>query len=64
MEEAQINSNLRNGNRELLVNVWDISKLLIGNKESGTSSLFLIWVYITNVSKVHIGNKEPVPGSF
>ena len=23
-----------------------------------------IWVYITNVSKVQIGNKEPVPGSF
>ena len=35
----------------------------IGNREPGTSSLFLIWVYITNVSKVQIGNKEPVPGS-
>ena len=32
----------------------------IGNREPGTSSLFLIWVYITNVSKVQIGNKEPV----
>ena len=39
----------------------DISKLLIGNRESGTSCLFLIRVYITNVSKVQIGNKEPVP---
>ena len=36
----------------------------IGNREPGTSSLFLIWVYITNVSKVQIGKKEPVPGSF
>ena len=36
----------------------------IGNRESGTSSLFFVWVYITNVSKVQIGNKEPVPGSF
>ena len=48
--------------------MWDISKLLIesGNREPGTgaSSLFLIWVCNTNVSKVQIGNKEPVPGSF
>ena len=36
----------------------------IGNREPGTSFLFLIWEYITNVSKVQIGNKEPVPGSF
>ena len=45
--------------------MWDISKLLIGsgNREPGTSSLFLICVN-TNVPKVHIGNKEPVPGSF
>ena len=35
-----------------------------GNREPGTNFLFLIWVYITNVSKVQIGNKEPVPGSF
>ena len=42
----------------------DISKLLIGNREPGTSSLFLIWIYITNVSKVQVGNKEPVPVSF
>ena len=46
--------------------MWDISKLLIesGNREPGASSLFLIWVCNTNVSKVQIGNKEPVPGSF
>ena len=46
--------------------MWDISKLLIesGNREPGASSLFLIWVCYTNVSKVQIGNKEPVPGSF
>ena len=36
----------------------------IGNREPWTSSLFLMWVYITNVSKVQIGNMEPVPGSF
>ena len=35
-----------------------------GNRESGTKSLFLIWACNTNVSKVQIGNKEPVPGSF
>ena len=39
-------------------------KLIIGNRESGTESLFLIWACNTNVSKVQIGNKEPVPGSF
>ena len=36
----------------------------IWNREPETSSLFLIWVCNTNVSKVQIGNKEPVPGSF
>ena len=36
----------------------------IGNRESGTKSLFLILACNTNVSKVQIGNKEPVPGSF
>ena len=39
-------------------------KLIIGNRESGTKSLFLIWACNTNVSKVQIGNKESVPGSF
>ena len=36
----------------------------IGNLKSGTKSLFLIWACNTNVSKLQIGNKEPVPGSF
>ena len=36
----------------------------IGNREPETSSLFLILVYNTNVSKVQIGNKESVSGSF
>ena len=35
----------------------------IGNRKPGTSSLFLILVCNTNISKVQIGNKEPVPGS-
>ena len=35
-----------------------------GIGEPGTSSVFLILVYKTNVSKVQIGNKEPVSGSF
>ena len=35
-----------------------------GIGEPGPSSLFLISVYNTNVSKVQIGNKEPVSGSF
>ena len=38
--------------------------LIIWNRESGTKSLFLIEICKTNVSKVQIGNKEPVPGSF
>ena len=36
----------------------------IGNREPGTGALFLILVCNTNISKVQIGNKEPVPGSF
>ena len=39
-------------------------KLIIGNRESGHKSLFLILACNTNGSKVRIGNKEPVPGSF
>ena len=35
-----------------------------GNREPGTSYLFLILVYNTKVLKVQIGNKESVPGSF
>ena len=48
-------------------------KLIIGNRESGTGNWFLV-PYLeenvsdisnnTNISKVQIGNKEPVPGSF
>ena len=34
-----------------------------GNLEPGTGNQFLILVYYTNVSKVQIGNKDPVPGS-
>ena len=60
------------GNREL---VRYLSKRLgyfkiidreqgIGNREPGTSSLSLILVCNTNISKVQIGNKEPVPVSF
>ena len=36
----------------------------IGNREPGTSFLFLILVCNINISKVQIGNKEPVPCSF
>ena len=49
------------------VNVRDISNVLIGHRKSKTGNLFLVpyfGIYVTNVSKVQIGNKEPVPGSF
>ena len=36
----------------------------IGNRKPETSSLFLILVCNTNISKVQMGNKEPVPGFF
>ena len=39
-------------------------KLITRNREPGTGSLFLILVCNTNISKVQIGNKELVPGSF
>ena len=79
VEGAFINMKLIIGNRESVTGFWFLVPYLrkrmgyiktvdpeqgIGNRELGTSSLFLIWVYITNVSKVLIGNKEPVPGSF
>ena len=37
----------------------------IGKRESGTGNRKLVpfFVYYTTVSKVQIGNKEPVPGS-
>ena len=40
-------------------------KLRIGNRESGTENRKLVpfLVYYTNVSKLQIGNKEPIPGS-
>ena len=72
MEGAFINMKLIIGNRELVLcslfektcGIYQNCRSGTGNREPGTSSLFLIWVYITNVSKVQIGNKEPVPGSF
>ena len=77
MEGAFINMKLIIGNRESgtgnLVpcslfekkcGIYQNCRSGTGNREPGTSCLFLIWVYITNVSKVQIGNKEPVPGSF
>ena len=79
MEGAYINIKLRIGNRESGTGNWFLvpylSKRLgyfkiidheqgIGNPKPETSSLFLILVYNTNISKVQIGNKELVPGSF
>ena len=70
---------LRIGNRESGTGNWFLvpylSKRLgyfkiidreqgIGNREPGTGSLFLILVCNTNISKVQIEFKEPVPGSF
>ena len=70
---------LRIGNRESGTGNWFLvpylskrlvySKIIdreqgIGNREPGTGSLFLILVCHTNISKVQIGNKEPVPGFF
>ena len=76
---AYINMKLRIVNRESGTGNWFLvpylSKRLgyfkiidrergIGNREPRTSSLFLILVCNTNISKVQIGNKEPVSGSF
>ena len=79
VEGAYMNMKLRignrksgTGNREL---VPFLSKCLgyfkiidreqvIGNRKPGSSLLFLILVCNTNISKVQIGNKQPVPGSF
>ena len=79
MEGEFINMKLIIGNRESGTGNWLLVPYLskrvgyfktvdrehgIGNREPGTSSLFLFWLYITNVSKVQIGSREPVPGSF
>ena len=59
---------MRIGNRESGSANWFfvpfLNKLATGNLEPGTTYLFLISVYNTEVSKVQIGNKDPVPGSF
>ena len=74
MEGAYINIKLIIGNRESGTGKWFLVpylskrlgyfKILIGNRKSGTSSLFHIMVCNSNISKVQIGNKELVPGSF
>ena len=74
MEGAYIDIKLIIGNRESETGNWFLVpylskrlgyfKILIGNRKSGTSSLFLILVCNTNISKVQIENKEPVPGYF
>ena len=74
MEGAYINIKLIIANRESGTGNWFLVPYLSKrkgyfkpvdrNRESGTSFLFLIWVYITDVSKVQIRNKEPVPVSF
>ena len=79
VEGAYINMKLIIGNQESGTGNWFpvpyLSKRVgyfqtvdreqgIANREPGISSLFLTMVFNTNVSKVQIGNKEPVPGSF
>ena len=76
VEGAYMNMKLRIGNRESGTGNWFLVPYLskcLGNfkiidrelnREPGTSSLFLILVSHTNISKVQIGNKEQVPGSF
>ena len=79
VEGAYINMKLRIGNRKSGTGNWFLVPYLserlgyfkiidreqrIGNREPGTSSLFLILVCNTKISKVQIGNQEPVPGSF
>ena len=77
-EHNYINMKLRIGNRESGTGNWFLVPYLSkrlgyfiifdckqgnGNRKPGTSSLFLILLCNTNISKVQIGNKEPVPGS-
>ena len=74
MEGAYINIKLIIGNRESGTGNWFLVPYLkkrlgyfktvkseTGNREPGRGNFIL--VYYTNVSKVQIGNKEPVPGS-
>ena len=78
-EHNYINMKLRNGSPESGTGDWFLvpylSKRLgylkiinreqgIGNREPGTGSLFLILVCNTTISKLQIGNKQPVPDSF
>ena len=74
MEGANINIKLIIGNRESGTGNWFLVpylskrlgyfKILIGNRKSGINSLFHILLCNTNISKVQIGNKEPIPGFF
>ena len=79
MEGTYSNMKLIIGNRESGTGNWFLVSYLseregyfkivdreqgIGNREPGSSSLFLVLVCNTNISKVEIGNKEVVPGSF
>ena len=74
VEGAYINIKLIIGNRESGTGNWffvpyltkrlGYFKILIGNRKSGTRSLFHILVSNINISKVQIGNKEPVPDPF
>ena len=76
MEGAYIYIKLIIGNRESGTGIWFLvpyfrkrlgyfktKKSEKSKSEPGTGNQFLILVYYTNVSKVQIGNKEPVPGS-
>ena len=79
MKGAYINMKLIIGNRKSGTGNWFLVPYLskreayfktvdreqgIGNRKRGISSLFLILVCNTNVSKMQIGNKELVPGCF
>ena len=79
VDGAYNNMKLRIGNRESGTGNWFLVPYLsirlgyfkiidreqgIGNREPGTRSLFFILVCNTNISKVQIGNIQPVPSSF
>ena len=64
MEGAYINIKLIIGNRESGTGNWFLVPYLRKRLEYFKPvKSFLILVNYTNVSKVQIGNKEPVPGS-